>query len=228
MNIPVARRIRIPATRLVILWVGLLLPALPTTAQVTRTARDEWQKVEDIFSALELREGSYVADVGAGSGFFTLRLSERVGSAGRVYAVDIDADVLEELRERVDRLSLDNVEIILSETDDPRLPYHVLDAVLIVNAYHEMSEYEAMLEGIMRSLRPGGRLVIVDSPPSRPTRSREDQMERHGLALDLAAMDLSEAGFRVISSDPWFVELGSGRRGSNNWLLVAERPLERD
>ncbi len=206
------------------LLASTLLLTVPATAQITRTARDEWQRVEDILLALDLREGSYVADVGAGSGFFSLRLGERVGPGGRVYAVDIDEGVLADLREEAARVSLENMETIVGAVDDPRLPTGSLDAALIVNAYHEMSEYESMLRGIGQALKPGGRLVIVDTPPSRSGRSRQQQMGEHALDLDLAEADLVEAGFRVIRREPSFVPGDGSRRGRRSWLLVAERP----
>jgi ubiquinone/menaquinone biosynthesis C-methylase UbiE len=192
----------------------------PTAAQVTTTQRDSWQKVEEIFAALQVAEGDWIADVGAGAGFFSFRLSERVGPTGKVIAQDIDADVLAELREAARREGFSNIETIVGSTDDPRLPEAALDGVLIVNAYHEMREYEAMLAGIKRALRPGGRLVVVDMPPADESMSRRGQMQQHDIAMGLVVDDLGAAGFEVIQQVADFVDTGRHR----NWLLTAVDP----
>jgi ubiquinone/menaquinone biosynthesis C-methylase UbiE len=192
----------------------------PTAAQVTTTQRDSWQKVEEIFAALQVDEGDWIADVGAGAGFFSFRLSERVGPSGKVIAQDIDADVLAELREAARREGFSNIETIVGSTDDPRLPEAALDGVLIVNAYHEMREYEAMLAGIKRALRPGGRLVVVDMPPADESMSRRGQMQQHDIAIGLVVDDLGAAGFEVIQQVADFVDTGRHR----NWLLTAVDP----
>jgi ubiquinone/menaquinone biosynthesis C-methylase UbiE len=192
----------------------------PTAAQVTTTQRDSWQKVEEIFAALQVDEGDWIADVGAGAGFFSFRLSERVGPSGKVIAQDIDADVLAELREAARREGFSNIETIVGSTDDPKLPEAALDGVLIVNAYHEMREYEAMLAGIKRALRPGGRLVVVDMPPADESMSRRGQMQQHDIAIGLVVDDLGAAGFEVIQQVADFVDTGRHR----NWLLTAVDP----
>ena len=127
--------------------------------------------------------GAVVADVGAGDGFFTTRLSKAVGPSGRVYAVDVSSQALERLKVNVAREGLTNVEPILGAPHDPKLPVGVLDAALIINAYHEMREHQAMLLAIRRALKPSGRLVIVESvvDPQRGA-PRESQESRHYLA----------------------------------------------
>jgi len=203
--------------------VGLLAAALlgvgcpvGAPAQAQRTTRDSWQRVDDVVAALQVDAGDRIADVGAGSGFFTFRLSPRVGPAGRVIAEDVDRSALSRLRHAAQRQGLRNIETIVGETDDPRLPEQSLDGVLIVNAYHEMYEHEAMLAGIKRALRPGGRLVILDMPRDS-TLPRAAQMDQHGLAIGIAARDLVAAGFRIVTQDPDFVRSGRNRQ----WMLVA-------
>lgn len=195
--------------------------AAGASAQAERTSRDSWQRVDDIFAALEVEEGDRIADVGAGSGFFTFRLSPRVGPAGRVIAEDVRSRVLEELREISDREGFSNVETVVGDPDDPRLPERSLDGVLMVNAYHEMYEHEAMLAGIKRALRPGGRLVILDMPRDS-TLSRQRQMGEHGLAIGIVVRDLVAAGFEVVARDPAFVRSGRNRQ----WMIVAVVPEE--
>jgi len=175
--------------------------------------------VDEIFAVLQVQPGDRIADVGAGSGFFSFRLSPRVGPTGKVFAEDIDARVLEELRDAARREGLDNIETIVGAPDDPKLPEASLDGVLIVNAYHEMREHETMLAGVRRALRPGARLVIVDMPPADSTASRERQTAQHDIAIEVVARELAEAGFEVVVRDPDFVRAGRRR----NWLLAAVR-----
>lgn len=218
------------SNRAIAAGLGLALISLvftgPLAAQATRgsSERDEWQRVPEVFEALQLKSGSRIADVGAGGGYFTDRISLAVGDDGRVFAVDISERALIGLHDWLEKDGRNNVELILGEVDDPRLPYRSLDGALIVNAYHEMGEYRAMLEAIHRSLRVGGRLVIVDNTPTNGGASRADQTGRHQIAIDLVAADLEEAGFDVIDRRPSFIDANHGNHSHNHWLLVAERP----
>lgn len=190
-------------------------------------ARDAWQRVPDVFAALAIGEGSRVADVGAGHGYFTVRLADRVGGAGRVYAVDIDESSLSRLRTRVEADGLTNVDVIRGEVDDPRLPLGELDAVLVVDTYHEMTHYQAMLASMLRALEPGGRLVILDFRPPDPSASRGGQAARHTIAIEIAERELADAGFDVVRRDESFTE-ATGYRRSHQWMLVAQRPADPD
>jgi rhodanese-related sulfurtransferase/precorrin-6B methylase 2 len=183
--------------------------------------RESWQRVPDIFAAMGIGPGSRVADVGAGDGFFTTRLGAAVGPAGRVYAVDISQNALARLATRVKDQGLTNVEAILGAADDPKLPEGALDAVLIVNAYHEMQAHQAMLTAIQRALKPGGRLVILESVmPEQRGQSRESQESRHQLAPNFLQRDLLDAGFVIMRFEDEFT-----RRGGNHseYMVVASR-----
>ncbi len=177
-----------------------------------------------VFEALGVAAGRVIADVGAGRGYFTDRLSTAVGPTGRVFAVDINERRVRGLREWAERVGRDNVEAIHSREDDPELPSDSLDGALIVNAYHEMDEYEAMLAGIRNALRPGGRLVIIDEHPRDTTASRARQTSGHDIAMGLVERDLEEAGFRVVERRPDFITRRTRRRTRHHWMLVAERP----
>lgn len=124
--------------------------------------RDAWQKPERIMDALGIADGSTVADLGAGGGWFTIRLARRVGPNGLVYAEDIQTQMLEATGRRVAREGLRNVRTVLGTPDDPRLPERKLDAVLIVDAYHEMEYPVTLLRNVRRTLKPSGRVGIVD------------------------------------------------------------------
>lgn len=204
---------------------GLVQPAgEPALAQGSSGRRDqesrreEQQRVPDVLKAMGVAPGAVVADIGAGQGFYTVRLARAVGETGRVYAVDVSAQALRSLRARVKEESLSNVEVIEGEPADPKLPEATLDAALIVNAYHEMKDGEAILTQIHRALKPGGRLVILEPiSPGRRDATREEQTKQHEIAPEFVKMDAEGAGFAVVSlQDPFSNHHGHG----NEYLLV--------
>jgi ubiquinone/menaquinone biosynthesis C-methylase UbiE len=225
MALPHYRRVSsLDVTRVIIaLLIATAAPSSCLAAQQD-AARDDWQRVPDVFAALAIGEGSRVADVGAGRGYFTVRLADRVGSTGRVYAVDVDESSLSRLRSLVEADSLPNVEVIRGAVDDPRLPPGELDAVLVVDTYHEMTEHAAMLTTILRALKSGARLVLLDFRPPDPSASRSGQTARHTIAIEIAERELAAAGFEILRRDADFAEAGGYRR-SHQWMLVAQRPL---
>jgi predicted methyltransferase len=181
--------------------------------------RDSWQRVPDVMAALAIGEGSYVADIGAGDGYFTEYLADEVGAVGRVFAVDISEEALSNLRRLVENEGLENVEVVSGDIDDPRLAEQSVDAVLVVNAYHEMTEHEAMLAGMLAALKPGGRLVMLDHTPSDPSESRREQTRDHDLSIDIVERELQAAGFEILERHEDF----AGRSRSRQWMLVARR-----
>jgi precorrin-6B methylase 2 len=209
--------------RIAIVFVAASLCVTPAFGQAapgtTEADREQWQKVPEIFAAMGVTAGSRVADVGAGSGFFTVRLARAVGAGGRVYAVDVSPDAVRDLKARIAREELGNVEVIAGDAADPRLP-ESLDAVLIVNAYHEMREYRAILDKIRRALKLEGRLVIVEPIAlNRRHTSRAEQQSNHEIAVEFAADDLRLAGFEIVERRDRFVENLLDR--DTEWLLVA-------
>ncbi|MDE3153596.1 MAG: class I SAM-dependent methyltransferase [Acidobacteriota bacterium] len=127
--------------------------------------RDLWQKPDFIMDELGIADGSVVADLGAGSGWFTVRLSRRVGPNGLVYAEDIQPQMIEVINRRIDLEGMHNVKTILGTPDDPYLPAGKLDAVLIVDAYHEIENPVALLRHVADALKPDGRVGVVDFTP---------------------------------------------------------------
>ena len=124
--------------------------------------RDAWQKPELVMDALAIGERSVVADVGAGGGWFTVRLARRVGPNGLVFAQDVQQQMLDSISRRIDREGFSNVRYIRGERRDPKLPRGALDAVLMVDTYHEFENPVALLRGVGVALKPGGRVGIVD------------------------------------------------------------------
>jgi len=156
--------------------------------------RDEWQQPDRTMDELAIADGARVADIGAGGGWFTVRLAHRVGPNGVVYAEDIQPEMIGAIERRVSREGLANVQTILGTTSDPRLP-EALDAVLIVDAYPQFDEPVAMLRQVADALAPGGRLGIVDftkdgaGGPGPPLEDRLDPAQ--------VVKDAAEAGLRL-------------------------------
>jgi SAM-dependent methyltransferase len=131
-------------------------------------SREPYQNATGLVAALKVSRGDWVADVGAGSGYYSMRLAEVVGPEGKVFAEDISDYRMSVLNNRVKAFNLSNVEIVKGTPDDPRLPIDRLDAVLVVDSYHHFSNYEGMLDKILHSLKPGGRFVIADWRSGHP------------------------------------------------------------
>ncbi len=126
--------------------------------------RDGWQQPERVIEALAIQPGDRVADLGAGGGYFTFRLADAVGEAGQVYAVDVDASMLEYLDGRIEREERRNVATVRAAYEDPKLPEPV-DLIFTSNTYHHIQERAAYFERAQRYLKPGGRVAIVEYKP---------------------------------------------------------------
>jgi ubiquinone/menaquinone biosynthesis C-methylase UbiE len=124
--------------------------------------RDAWQRPDQIMDALHIGENDVVADLGAGGGWFTVRLALRVRPNGRVYAEDIQPQMIQAIEQRMKREQLRNVAALLGTADDPKLPIGALDAVLIVDAYHEIEHPVTLLANVARSLKPAGLVGIIN------------------------------------------------------------------
>ena len=183
---------------------------------VVESERDQWQRPSDVLRALNLREGNSVIDLGSGAGYFTLKLSPSVGKRGQVLAVDLRRLSLFFLRTRALLRGQHNVHVIVGEEQNPHLPTGTVDAVLICNTYHEFNDPELMLHHVSRSLRPGGRLVVVDRAP----RVSKEQ-HAHQMPLEIVEGELRQTGFAIVSKDDHFID----RPGDDLWwLIVARKP----
>jgi predicted methyltransferase len=159
--------------------------------------RDAWQKPEQIMDALGIAEGSKVADIGIGSGWFTIRLARRVGPNGRVYAEDVQRQMLEATRRRVSREGLKNVETILGTETNPNLPARALDAILIVDTYPEVDDRVTFLRNLAAALKPNGRIGVVNYKPGQ---GGPGPASNEGVRVDSTAVeaDARAAGLRVL------------------------------
>jgi SAM-dependent methyltransferase len=192
--------------------------AQSATARQQEAAREAWQKVPAILTAMGIASGAVVADVGAGDGFLTARLAGAVGLAGHVVAVDIDDRAIERLRARVQQDGLTNVIVTKGAPNNPHLEPNSLDAAVIVNAYHEMVDHQAMLQHVRNALKPGGRLVIVEPVSQKLLKAaRNQQVEDHVIAARYVEQDARDAGFRIQELlDPF-----TSRGPVTEWLIVA-------
>jgi ubiquinone/menaquinone biosynthesis C-methylase UbiE len=159
--------------------------------------RDAWQRPDQIMDALGIADGSVVADVGAGGGWFTIRLIRRVGPNGKVYAEDVQHEMIDAMRRRVERLGFSKrVEFKLGTASDPGFPADVLDAALSVETYYEMEQPVALLRNLARSLKQNGRIGIVDftKEGGGPGPAMEERVDPERVIRDASA-----AGLRVIA-----------------------------
>jgi arsenite methyltransferase len=156
--------------------------------------RDAYQKPHEVVTALKLKEGEVIADIGAGSGYFTFRLAHHVGDAGRVYAVDVGADMIVHLNRRIRDLQLKNVVTILAAPDDPLLADASVDRFFICDTWHHIENHPSYLALLKKMLKPGGQIVMVDfkkeqtpmGPPMEMRISRADlvkEMETNGFKV---------------------------------------------
>ena len=162
--------------------------------------RDDWQKPEQIMDALGIAEGSRVADIGIGSGWFTIRLARRVGPNGLVYAEDVQRQMLEATRRRVSREGLKNVETILGTETNPNLPPRTLDAILMVDMYPEIPEIDdrvTFLRNLAAALKPNGRIGVVNYKPGQ---GGPGPAGNEGVRLDSSAVEAEAraAGLSVL------------------------------
>lgn len=150
--------------------------------------------------AMGIADASIVADIGAGSGWFTIRLARRVGPQGLVFAEDVQSEMINAISRRVQREGLTNVKPVLGRGSDPRLTERSLDAVLVVDAYHEMQDRVTMLANLARALKPQGRIGVVDFKldGTGPGPSPEERV-----SPDVVVKDAAKAGLRLIRQEPF-------------------------
>lgn len=163
-----------------------------------RNERVQEEEPDIALNVLNIARGAVVADVGAGSGYMTAKLAARVGPTGRVYANDIQPEMIALLRQRLARDRIANVEPVLGTIADPKLPADTLDLILMVDVYHELSQPQAMLAALRRSLKSDGRLVLLEyrkEDPSIPIRPE------HKMSVAEAKLEVEAEGFTLSKVD---------------------------
>lgn len=195
------RRSRYALPALVALVVGaaaLFAPVWSRLDYARLPSRASWQLPDRVIEVLELGEGDRVADLGAGRGYFTFRLADAVGAEGRVYAVDITEEIVRELREEAASRGYDNVEVVLAEPDDPRLPDGGVDVVFSCNVYHHIEDRVAYFDELRRDLTADGRVVVVDLRGQLPYRWLSPP--GHEMSLDEILREMDAANYEMVES----------------------------
>lgn len=186
----------------------------PYTGDLSRfegKERAEKLQVERVMDLLGIRHGVAVADIGAGSGWFTVRAARRTGSTGKVYAVDINPDFLRHIRERAQHDGLHNIETILDKEDDPLLPANSVDSVLMLKTYHEIAKPVPFLKNLRKALRPGARVGIID---------RNGKGDDHGIDAAVVIDETRQAGFELHGQ----YDFVKADEGVDYFLLFIVRP----
>jgi SAM-dependent methyltransferase len=163
-----------------------------------RTERDDEEAPDVALSVLKIAKGAAVADIGAGSGYITERLAARVGPGGKVFANDVQPQMLDLLARRLARKKIANVTLVQGTLDDPKLPSESVDLALMVDVYHEFSQPQAMLKHLREALKPGGRLVLLEyrkEDPSIPIRPE------HKMSVAEARLEVEAEGFTLSKVD---------------------------
>lgn len=197
-----------------------ILACARLAGQNSSPERDAWQHPEQVMDALGVKPGYAVADVGCGRGYFTFKLASRVGPGGKVYAEDLQDDEIAEIRRQAKEKGLTQIEAITGTPDDPHLPAGVLDVVLIVDAFHEMHQYDAMLVAIYRALKPGGLLALIDGK-AEPGKPREDYYSRHRMPEEMERQDAERNGFHFLREEPGFTRPEPHK---DYYFLIFEKP----
>jgi arsenite methyltransferase len=175
--------------------------------------RDEYQKPHEVLMALDIKPGETIADIGSGSGYFTLRFAAHVGNEGRVFAVDIDPEMIRHLNRRTRDAGVRNVQTILAEPNDPLLPDASVDRFVVVDTWHHIEKQAEYLALMKKMLKPGGQMVMIDfqkkelpfGPPMEMKIAREDlirQMEANGFRLAKEHTFLPYQYFLVFAARP--------------------------
>ncbi|MGB9205384.1 MAG: class I SAM-dependent methyltransferase [Terriglobales bacterium] len=209
------------------LWVSVPVraqsgSAAPSTQRKTSTpytgdltifdapGRDERLQVNRVMDMLGIEPGKSVADIGAGSGWFTVRAARRVTGSGRVYAVDINPEAIHYIDQRAKKEQLQNITTILSQPDDPQVPPSSIDAVLLLKTYHEVAHPVVLLRNLRSSLRPGAKIGIID---------RNGNGENHGVSKDVVVREAAQAGYELRDSQD-FVKAD----GVDYFLIFTAKP----
>jgi ubiquinone/menaquinone biosynthesis C-methylase UbiE len=172
-------------------------------AWLERSEREAEEAPTRAVAALEVRPGQIVADVGAGSGYYTMLLSKAVGAGGRVYATDIQPEMLDLIRKKLESTRTSNVEVVLGTSTESRLPDRAIDVALMVDVYHELAQPQAFLRSLKRALKPDGRLVLIEF---RKETAWVPIREEHKMTVREARLELEHEGYRfdrLIDVLPW-------------------------
>ncbi len=194
---------------ILILILALSSLCIPLSAQVRRPGKlfppekidilerpREWQDIDEIMYRMRIRKGDVVADIGAGSGYFTIPFAIKVGTEGRVYAEDIQKEMTDYISQKVEKLQLKNIRIILGKVEDPLLPNNSLNHAFIANTYLELERPLLLLNNIKKDLRSHGKLTIIDWDPTKDPLFGPPKEAK--VPVDIVIKEAEQAGFRLM------------------------------
>ncbi len=196
-----------------ILFSTLLVIAATTVSCAQSTEEDaDW-----LIEVLNIQEGSVVAEIGAGDGSLTLALAQHVGSNGHIYSSELGADSVQYLQDAVDSASASNVSVVEGHPDRTNFPQKCCNALFMRRVYHHFKDPSEMNQSILESLKPGGRLAIIDfTPRSTESTDPDDRAtgQHHGVTVETVVKELKKAGFTLISSE---------ERGRDVYVVMQEK-----
>ncbi len=178
-------------------------PARPLPAEraaiLLSEFREKYERPEEIIDRMNLKDGDLVADLGAGLGYYSLRLARRVGPRGAVFAVDIQQGMLDQLQGRMKEANMRNIYPVLGDVADPKLPPGKMDWILLVDAYHEFAQPELMLEKIREALAPDGRVAMIEYRAEQDPKEFPLQIPRdHKMSAIEVLSEWLPAGFELV------------------------------
>ncbi|HEY5822799.1 MAG TPA: class I SAM-dependent methyltransferase [Cyclobacteriaceae bacterium] len=187
------------------------------------TERDAWQKPQELIKQLNIKKGCQVADIGCHEGYMTFKLAKEVGENGKVFAVDVNQGKLDKMKVHIDQRKVNNITLVKGDYDNPKLPSNALDAVIILDTYHEMDDHDRILQHIKAALKPGGRLVLCEPiAEERKKLTRSEQEKKHELGISFALADLEKAGFKILTRQDPFADREK-IKGDKMWMIVATK-----
>lgn len=173
-------------------------------------AHAETREIDKVVETLAIKEGTVVADIGAGEGYWTVALGRRVGNTGRVYSTEITSELLMEIEKKVEDAELENVTIIKGTATDTKLPQQCCDAILLRIVYHHFTNPHDMDQSMFESLRPGGLILVIDFEPGAPGTPTDtlagvpEERDGHGTPVDQVIGEMTANGFEVVLRvDDW-------------------------
>jgi arsenite methyltransferase len=158
------------------------------------SSRDDWQQPKRVIQSLQIHPGQTLADLGAGSGYFTFRLAQAAGPSGKVYAIDVDPDMTELVTKKAKQRGAENVEVILAKPQDPMLPERSIDLVFSANTYHHIDNRVSYFARLRKVLRPEGRLAVIDYD----RRSWWTGLLKHYTPSEFIRREMEQAGYRLV------------------------------
>lgn len=188
------------------------------TATTPSLAQDDAADAARLMKALEIKAGLSVAEIGAGAGALTLAMAREVGASGHIYSTELGDDRVQKLQEAVTRANVPRVNVLTGAPAATNLPEGCCDAVFMRVVYHHFADPPAMNASLLRSLRPGGRLAVIDFLPRRGEAEMpedRDEGDHHGVTPDTVVRELKEAGFEIVSTEP---------PKDRNFMVVARKP----